>query len=142
MMLTNYQQTYGEDPLLVDDLPDDKWHEDELMMAETGLGQKDYQQVVRFARSNNSRTGSMRPGTVGIYYASENEMANFQFFNLSQAGPETFVGMECILSGCLNSVRKTQQEGDTCCNLFPAKWLKGIYASKCHRNGKSRGSTC
>ncbi|WP_143709202.1 hypothetical protein [[Flexibacter] sp. ATCC 35208] len=61
------------------------------MMAKAGLGQNDYQQVVRFARANNSRTGSMRPGTVGIYYASENEMANFQFFNLSQAGPGTFV---------------------------------------------------
>ncbi|WPQ60142.1 RHS repeat-associated core domain-containing protein [Chitinophaga sancti] len=91
MMLTVYQQTYGQDPLLVGDFTDAKWHEDELMMVEAGLGQKDYQQVVRFARGNNSRTGSMRPGTVGIYYASESEMANFQFFNLSQAGPETFV---------------------------------------------------
>ncbi|RFM33184.1 hypothetical protein DXN04_19325 [Chitinophaga silvisoli] len=60
-------------------------------MAKAGLGQSDYQQVVRFAIGNNSRTGSMRPGTVGIYYASESEMANLQFFNLSKADPATFV---------------------------------------------------
>lgn len=60
-------------------------------MAKAGLGQNDYQQLVRFARGNNSRTGAMRQGTVGIYYASESEMANLQFFNLSQADPATFV---------------------------------------------------
>ncbi len=79
MMLTVYQQTYGMDPLLVGEFTDAKWHEDELMIAEYGLKQNDYAKVARFAAGNNSRTGSMRPGTVGIYYATQDEMANFQF---------------------------------------------------------------
>jgi len=61
------------------------------MMTKFGLSQNDYASIVRFAESNNYRTGIMRPGTVGIYYASESEMASLQFLDLSKARPGSFV---------------------------------------------------
>jgi RHS repeat-associated protein len=90
-MLTLYQQTYGKDPLLVGQFTEASLMEDEAMISEYGLGQNDYNKVSQFAAANNSRTGQMRQGTVGIYYASEQEVANFQFFNLSKAPPGTFI---------------------------------------------------
>ncbi|OMP76089.1 hypothetical protein BW716_26595 [[Flexibacter] sp. ATCC 35208] len=94
--------------------------------------------------------GSFTDGMIGVVSAEGSTQWIKQFgynngddgYSLVQNGDKLVAfGCTCYLS-YFNSVHKTQQEGDTCCNLFPAKWLKGIYASKCHRNGKSRGSTC
>ena len=90
-MMTLYQQTYGQDPLLVDMFVHEKLASDENMLAEYGLSQKDYSGIVTFAMGNNSRTGQMRPGTVGIYYGSEEDAANMQFLNLSQAQVGSFI---------------------------------------------------
>jgi len=90
MILGTYQQASG-DPLMVSDFMKPQLEEQEKMLSENGLTGTNYSKVSQFAAANNSRTGPMRPGTLGIYYASMDDVASFQFLDSSKVKPGTFI---------------------------------------------------